>query len=73
MLTILEDVVTHGQSYDISSFKSGTITMVDRFLYEICAQSGLKANLHIESKLKSGRNSKHIIRWTRVTLDGMTH
>ena len=52
LLTILEDVVARGQHYDTGSFKSGTITMIERSLSDMCPQSGLKANPHIESKLK---------------------
>ena len=52
LLTILKDIVARGQHCNTSSFKSGTITMIERSLSDMCPQSGLKANPHIESKLK---------------------
>ena len=61
LLTILEDIVARGQRCNTSSFKSGTITMIERFLFNMCPQSGLKANPHIESKLKKWKKQYGII------------
>ena len=61
LLPILEDVVGRGQRSDIGSFKSGTITMIERSLSDMCPQSGLKANPHIESKLKKWKKQYGII------------
>ena len=52
LLTILEDVVARGQHCDIGSFKSGTMTIIERSLSVMCPQSGLKDNSHMESKLR---------------------
>ena len=52
LLTILEDVVARGQRCDTGSFKSGTINMIERSLSDMCPQSGLKDNSHMESKLR---------------------
>ena len=61
LLTILEDVVARGQRCDTGSFKSGTITMIERSLSDMCPQSGLKANPHIESKLKKWKKQYDIV------------
>ena len=61
LLTILEDVVARGQRCDTGSFKSGTITMIERSLSDMCPQSGLKANPHIESKLKKWKKQYGIV------------
>ena len=36
LLTILENVVARGQRCDTGSFKSGTITMIERSLSDMC-------------------------------------
>ena len=61
LLTILEDVVARGQLCDTGSFKSGTIIMIERSLSDMCPQSGLKANPHIESKLKKWKKQYDIV------------
>ena len=61
LLTILEDVVARGQRCDTGSFKSGTINMIERSLSDMCPQSGLKANPHIESKLKKWKKQYGIV------------
>ena len=61
LLTILEDVVARGQRCDSGSFKSGTITMIERQLTEMCPESNLRANSHIESKLKMWKKHYSIV------------
>ena len=61
LLTILEDVVARGQRCDTGSFKSGTITMIERQLTEMCPESNLRANPHIESKLKMWKKHYSIV------------
>ena len=61
LLNILDDVVTRGQRCDTGSFKSGTMTMTERALTEMCSNSGLKINPHIESKLKKWKKQYGII------------
>ena len=61
LLTILEDVVARGQRCDTGSFKSDTITMIERQLTEMCLESNLRANPHIESKLKMWKKHYSIV------------
>ncbi|XP_060676267.1 uncharacterized protein LOC125421440 isoform X2 [Ziziphus jujuba] len=61
LLLILNEVVASGQRCDTGSFKPGTITMIERRLAEICPNSGLRANPHIESKLKKWKKQYGII------------
>ena len=56
MLIILEDVVPRGHRCDTGAFKFGTIIMIEKKLADMCPNSNLKANPHIESKLKIGKN-----------------
>ena len=57
MLNILDDVVARGQRCDMGSFKSRTMTMIERVLAEMCPNSSLKINPHIESKLKKWKKT----------------
>ena len=52
LLIILEDVVARGHRCDTGAFKSGTVIMIEKKLVDMCPNSNLKANPHIESKLK---------------------
>ena len=61
LLTILEDVVARGQHCDIGSFKSGTMTIIERSLSVMCPQSGLKVNPHIESKLRKWKKQYGVV------------
>ncbi|XP_060671461.1 uncharacterized protein LOC125423312 [Ziziphus jujuba] len=61
LLLILYEVVASGQRCDTGSFKPGTITMIERRVAEICPNSGLRANPHIESKLKKWKKQYGII------------
>ena len=61
LLNILDDVVARGQRCDTGSFKSGTMTMTERALTEMCSNSGLKINPHIESKLKKWKKQYGIV------------
>ena len=61
LLNILDDVVARGQRCDTGSFKSGTMTMIERALTEMCPNSGLKINPHIESKLKKWKKQYGIV------------
>ena len=61
LLTMLEDVVARGQHCDIGSFKSGTMTIIERSLSVMCPQSGLKVNPHIESKLRKWKKQYGVV------------
>ena len=61
MLNILDDVVASGQRCDMGSFKSGTMTIIERALTETCPNSGLKINPHIEWKLKKQKKQYEIV------------
>lgn len=52
LLTVLEDVVSRGGKCDNGSFKPGTINQIEKSLQKLCPNSGLKANPHIDSKLR---------------------
>ena len=61
LLIILEDVVAQGQRCDTGSFKSGTISIIERQLADMCPQSNLRVNPHIESKLKMWKKHYSIV------------
>ena len=61
LLIILEDVVARGQRCDIGSFKSGTISVIERQLADMCPQSNLRVNPYIESKLKMWKKHYSIV------------
>ena len=61
LLIILEDVLAWGQRCDTSSFKSGTISIIERQLANMCPQSNLRVNPHIESKLKMWKKHYSIV------------
>ena len=61
LLIILEDVVARGQCCDTGSFKSGTISIIERQLADMCPQSNLRINPHIESKLKMWKKHYSIL------------
>nr|XP_048319060.1 uncharacterized protein LOC125418744 [Ziziphus jujuba var. spinosa] len=61
LLLILDKVVVSGQRCYTGSFKPGTSAMIERRLAEIYPNSGLRANPHIESKLKKWKKQYGII------------
>ena len=61
LLTILEDVVSCGQCCDTCSFQSVTMTIIERSLFVMCPQSGLKVNPHIESKLRKWKKQYGVV------------
>ena len=61
LLDVLDDVVAHGMRCDTGSFKSGTMTIIERALAEKCPNSGLRINPHIESKLKMWKKQYEIV------------
>ncbi|KAL5742138.1 hypothetical protein ACOSP7_028870 [Xanthoceras sorbifolium] len=56
-LTVLEDLVANGKRYDTGNFKAGSLAQMEKALNQICPGSNLKANLHIESKLKKWKKN----------------
>ena len=58
---ILDDVVARGMRCDTGSFKSGTMTIIERALAEKCPNSGLRINPHIESKLKKWKKQYAVV------------
>ena len=70
---LFKDLVARGQRCDVCSFKSDIIIMIERQLGKNCLQSNLRANLHIESKLKMWKNHYSILHYmlNKVNLDGM--
>ena len=61
LLAILEDVIARGQHCNTGSFKSGIMTIIERSLSVMCPQSGLKANPHIESKLRKWKKQYGVV------------
>jgi len=61
LLTVLEDFVTRGHRCDTGSFKSGTLVQMEKVLDVLCPNSKIKANPHIESKLKKWKKTYSII------------
>ena len=61
LLSILEDIVARGLRCDNGSFKSGTISLIEKQLQMLCPNSGLKASPHIESKMKIWKKQYAII------------
>ncbi|KAF3433902.1 hypothetical protein FNV43_RR25005 [Rhamnella rubrinervis] len=61
LLNVLDDVVALGQRCDSGQFKSGTLRLIEKKLAKICPGSGLKAQPHIESKLKKWKKQYVII------------
>ncbi|KAL5757110.1 hypothetical protein ACOSQ2_021856 [Xanthoceras sorbifolium] len=51
-LTVLEDFVANGKRCDTGNFKAGSLAQMEKALNQICPASNLKANPHLESKLK---------------------
>ncbi|KAL6227413.1 hypothetical protein ACLB2K_001371 [Fragaria x ananassa] len=52
LLDILEELVAKGHRHENGTFKSGTLGQVENALHNLFPDSGLKANPHIESKMK---------------------
>ena len=44
--------MAHGHRCNTDAFKFGKIIIIEKKLVDMCPNSNLKANLHIESKLK---------------------
>ncbi|KAL5544310.1 hypothetical protein UlMin_008094 [Ulmus minor] len=61
LINILEDLVTCGYHCNNNTFKVGTTTTIEQKLCELFPNSGLKANPHIESKLKLWRKQYDIV------------
>nr|XP_048317921.1 uncharacterized protein LOC125418433 [Ziziphus jujuba var. spinosa] len=61
LLIILDEAVASGQRCDTGSFKPGTLTMIERRLSELCPNSRLRANPHIESKMRKWKKQYGII------------
>ncbi|KAL5849365.1 hypothetical protein ACOSQ3_007429 [Xanthoceras sorbifolium] len=51
-LTVLKDFVANGKRCDTGNFKAGSLAQMEKALNQICLGSNLKANPHLESKLK---------------------
>ncbi|KAL5776962.1 hypothetical protein ACOSP7_009888 [Xanthoceras sorbifolium] len=52
-LIVLEDFVANGKCCDTGNFKAGSLAQMKKDLNQICPGSNLKANPHLESKLKN--------------------
>ncbi|XP_062003816.1 uncharacterized protein LOC133721263 isoform X1 [Rosa rugosa] len=52
LLSILEDLVAKGHRFHNKTFRSGTLTLIENTLCNLCPASGLKAYPHVESKIK---------------------
>ncbi|XP_060668425.1 uncharacterized protein LOC125419618 [Ziziphus jujuba] len=61
LLIILDEAVASGQRCDTGSFKPGTLTMIERRLSDLCPNSRLRANPHIESKMRKWKKQYGII------------
>ena len=70
LLIILEDVVPRGHHFDTGAFKFGTIIMIEKKLADMCPNSNLKANPHIESKLKIGKKKRYSIVYDMLNKSG---
>ncbi|CAL9001715.1 unnamed protein product [Prunus brigantina] len=60
-LTVLNEFVAAGQRCETDSFKFGTMVQMERALNIKCPDLGLKACLHIESKLKKWKKQYSIV------------
>ncbi|PON50284.1 Myb/SANT-like domain containing protein [Trema orientale] len=60
-VTILEDLVTKGYRCDNGSFKPGTNLIIEKALTNIFPTCGIKANPHIDSKMKVLRKQYSIV------------
>ena len=61
LLSVLEDIVASGGRLDCGSFKSGTFKTMEVRLAQILPNCGLKANPHIESKVKNWKRDYGVI------------
>lgn len=61
LVSILEDLVRQGYRYDNGSFKPGTTYIIEKALSNVCPTSGLKANPHIDSKMKVWKKQYSIV------------
>ena len=57
LLSVLEDVVARGNRCDNGSFRTDTISIIERQLQNLCPNSGLKATPCIKSKMKMWKNN----------------
>ncbi|PON57263.1 Myb/SANT-like domain containing protein, partial [Parasponia andersonii] len=60
-VTILDDLVTKGYRCDNGSFKPGTNLIIEKALTNIFPTCGIKANPHIDSKMKVLRKQYSIV------------
>lgn len=60
LLGILEDLVAKGRRVN-GTFKAGTLTIIEDALCNLCPASGLKANPHVESKIRNLRKQYLLI------------
>ncbi|CAL2267609.1 unnamed protein product [Prunus armeniaca] len=60
LLGILEDLVAKGYREN-GTFKSGTLTLIEKALCNLCPASELKANPHVESKMKKLKKQYRLI------------
>lgn len=69
LLNILDDVVARGCRCDNGNFKAGTMVIIEKALKDACPESGLKANPHLESKLRKWKKQYGIV-FDMVNNDG---
>ncbi|KAL5785121.1 hypothetical protein ACOSQ2_007513 [Xanthoceras sorbifolium] len=56
-LTVLKDFVANDKRCDTGNFKAGSLAQIEKALNQICPESNLKANPHLESKLKKWKKN----------------
>ncbi|XP_062076318.1 uncharacterized protein LOC133781365 [Humulus lupulus] len=61
LIGVLEDVVAKGYRYENGSLKPGTTTIIEKALSTTFPTCGLKANPHIESKLKVWKKQYNLV------------
>ena len=61
LLGVLEDFVARKQRCDTGAFKQGTLVEIAKVVNVLCPHSNIKANPHIESKLKKWKKTYSMV------------
>ena len=61
LLGVLEDFVARKQRCDTGAFKQGTLVEIAKAVNVLCPHSNIKANPHIESKLKKWKKTYSMV------------